>query len=317
MKATPEILSLAVRAGMVAGRDVISGVTGAVPVTRTNGVHCVQRSGRPLAYAKQPGVASRLDGDDVVAAERSALTRLRHLGLTPPLIPQGGPAVVWTAAVRGTDLTTLSLDQQSALRLSHALGAALVALHRAPVDPDVPTARAPWPLLDAPLASMTTHPAGPDRDAVLATWREPVVRAALAPLRDSWARAARWTHGDLSASNVFVDGDSRITFVDWESAGRGDPCWDLVSLEQSLTSIGLPLHRFRRAYAAGGGPALPCPSGWRTVRFLVTAWQYAAAPGADHHRLVERLLTDARASARASDFTRTRRSASPMQEASR
>ncbi|MFC6706745.1 hypothetical protein [Flexivirga alba] len=97
MPTTPEILSLAVRAELVRGSEVLSGAVSVIPVTRTNGVHGVQRDGQVIAYAKQSGLASRLDGDDVVAAERFALGRLQSLGLTPPLILQGdqrwcGPA---------------------------------------------------------------------------------------------------------------------------------------------------------------------------------------------------------------------------------
>lgn len=297
MPTTPEILSLAVRAGLVSGSDVVSGAARVIPVTRTNGVHCVQRRGQVVAYAKQPGVASRLDGDDVVAAERFALDRLQTLGLTPPLILQGGPAVVWTGAAHGQDLMSLALDEPSAIRLSDALGRALAALHSAPADRDVPVARAPWPLLLKPLPSMTTHPADPDRDAVLATWREPEVRAALQPLADGWARAEHWTHGDLSASNMIVDADGHVTFIDLESAGLGDPCWDLVTIEQTLRSIGLPSTRYRRAYAAAGGRGPAYPPAWRTVRALVTAWQHAALPDANNHPIVEQLLVAARRAA--------------------
>lgn len=294
MNGTPEILSLAVRAGLVSGNDVASGAAGVIPLSRTNGVHCVQREGRAVAYAKQAGLASRLDGDDVVAAERLALDRLRLLGLTPALVLQGGSALVWTGAAPGHDLTTTTLDEQSAHRLSTALGRALATLHTAPVDADIPAARAPWPLLAEPLPSMTTHPPDRDRDAVLSAWHEPAIRNALRPLAAAWARGTCWTHGDLSASNVIVDTDGHLTFIDLESAGRGDPCWDLVTSEQTLGSLGLATTVFRRAYAAAGGTALPYAPVWRAVRALVTAWQYAATADAQNHPVVGQLLTQAR-----------------------
>lgn len=289
---------MAVRAGLVHGSDVVSGAAGVIPVARTNGVHRVERRGRIVAYAKQCGVAGRLDGDDVVAAERFALGRLHSLGLTPPLIPQGGPAVVWTGAARGRDLLSLTLDEPAAIRLSDALGRALAALHTASAGGDVPLARAPWPLLPAPLPSMTTHPPDRDRDAVLATWQESDIQAALRPLAVAWASGDHWTHGDLSASNIIVDADGRVTFIDLESAGRGDPCWDVVTVEQTLGSVGLSPNRFRQAYAAAGGLPLARRGSWQAVRALVTAWQHAALPDATDHPIVERLLDETRRCAR-------------------
>lgn len=297
MTTTPEILSLAVRAGVAGAADAVSGVVDVVPVSRTNGVHCVQRHGRPVAYVKQPGMASRVDGDDVVAAERFALSRLHPLGLTPPLFPQGESAVVWTGVAGGQDLLTMSLGGTSSARVAGSLGRALARLHTAPVDDRVPFTRPPWPLLTEPLPSMRTHSAARDRDAVLAVWQEAAVQRLLQPLAESWERSAHWTHGDLSATNVFVDDAARVTFIDLESAGRGNPAWDVITLEQTLTATGVPVADFRGAYAAAGGPALERPAGWRVVRLLVTAWQHAAQPDTDQHVIVERLLRDARRNA--------------------
>jgi len=297
MTATPELLSLAVRTGLLAGGDVISGAAHVVPVPRTNGVHCVHRRGRAIAYCKQPGVASLLDGDDVVAAERFALARLHSLGLTPPLIPQGGSTVVWTGVATGSDLLTVSFGGTPPAHLAESLGRALARLHTAPIDEQVPGARPPWPLLSEPLPSMATHPAGHDRDAVLATWREPAIRAVVQPLAKRWAGSNTWTHGDLSAANVVVDDEGGVTFIDLESAGRGDPCWDVVTLEQTLTTLGLPAEPFREVYAASGGPGGSYSPAWRTVRALVTAWQHAAQPDTDNQPIVEQLLVDARRNA--------------------
>ena len=293
MTTTPEILSLAVRTGLANAADGVSGVVEVVPVSRTNGVHCVRRGGRPVAYVKQPGMASRLDGDDVAGAERFTLTRLHPLGLTPPLIPQGGPAVVWTGVAAGRDLLTMSFGGTSSARVAASLGRALARLHTSPVDGRVPLARPPWPLLSEPLPSMRTHGADRDRDAVLAVWRDDGVRRLLRPLAAAWGCSSRWTHGDLSATNVFVDDDGRATFIDLESAGRGDPAWDVVTLEQTLSATGLPIEGFRTAYAASGGPGLLRVPAWRTVRALVTAWQHAAQPDPDARVVVEQLLRDA------------------------
>lgn len=297
MTTTPQILSLAVRAGLLSASDAVRGAAQVVPVPRTNGVHCVQRRGQAIAYCKQPGVASRLDGDDVVAAERFALTRLHALGLTPPLIPQGGPAVVWTGVAAGRDLLTASFGGTPSVDLAASLGRALARLHTAPPDDRVPTARPPWPLLPEPLPSMSTHPGGHDRDAVLATWRESGITTVLPPLAKAWTACRHWTHGDLSATNVIVDDHGRVTFIDLESTGLGDPAWDVVTLEQSLAAVGLSTGGFRQVYAAAGGPGATYSPAWRTVRALVSAWQHAAQAEVDNQPIVEQLLADARRNA--------------------
>lgn len=294
MPTAPEILSLAVRAGLVDGVDAVSGAAGVIPLPRTNQVHCVQLRGRPVAYCKQPGLASRFDGDDVVAAEARALRSLQSLGLTPPLIGGIPSTAVWTRAVAGQDLVSWSSSGREPSALPDALGAALARLHSTPTDDLAPAARPPWPLLAEPLASMATHPPETHRDAVLATWREPRIQNVIRPLVVAWERSRGWTHGDLSAANIVVTAEGRVTFIDLESAGRGDPGWDVITVEETLRAVGLSPARFRAAYAAAGGPAVPPQPAWRTVRALVTAWQHAALPDPRQEALIARLLTDAR-----------------------
>jgi len=55
----------------------------------------------------------------------------------------------------------------------------------------------------------------------------------------SWGRPPRWTHSDLLAGNVLLDGAGRLTAVlDWESAGVGDPACDLMAAWSMLDRAG-------------------------------------------------------------------------------
>jgi Ser/Thr protein kinase RdoA (MazF antagonist) len=59
------------------------------------------------------------------------------------------------------------------------------------------------------------------------------------------AAAERWLpealiHGDIMGENLLVDG-GRVHIIDWESAGRGDPAWDLGSA-LALTVTGRIAH---------------------------------------------------------------------------
>ncbi|WP_405372357.1 MULTISPECIES: aminoglycoside phosphotransferase family protein [unclassified Microbacterium] len=55
----------------------------------------------------------------------------------------------------------------------------------------------------------------------------------------AWSDAPRWTHSDLLAGNVLLDGAGRLSAViDWEAAGAGDPACDLMSAWSLLDGAG-------------------------------------------------------------------------------
>lgn len=165
-------------------------------------------------------------------------------------------------------------------------GAALAAVHRVPA-PGFP-ARLPWILtlptweLDAP------HERDP-RARELA--RSLASRADL--MRALYGVAAAWRpsaliHGDMKWDNVVAAGDG-VRLVDWETADRGDPAWDVGGLLQGCVALPLvagsgDLSRAAAAveegYACGddrfAGMARRCAG----ARLLQTAFEYLAAGSA-------------------------------------
>ncbi|WP_062383332.1 phosphotransferase [Demequina iriomotensis] len=100
---------------------------------------------------------------------------------------------------------------------------------------------------DAVAEALATLDGGP-----LARW--------LRVLREGW-RDDAVIHGDLQFDNCLVEPSGRITFVDWECAGRGDAAWDLAALAAELIS---------RSPARDAASMTPVLSG--AVRLLVAAY---------------------------------------------
>lgn len=293
MTTAPGLAAAAIRAGLVDASDVLNGSVAVVPQSRSNVVHRFDRGDIPLAFVKQRGLASHLDGDDAIENERTVLRMLGGRPFAPRLIEVAGPAL-WTAAVPGTDLAEFAQDPWSLIAAARATGAALAELHTTAPAEGCPNAPRPWALSpDSLPPSMATDGSSPVLESVLAALAEPGIRDAL------HAAAANWTadhliHGDLSAGNIVVGSPATgrgtatlidLTFVDFESAGRGDPSWDLVCAVAMVQSLA-----FDEATAAAAGEALAL--GYRAaggsgevedsfacVRALLTAWQVAMAPG--------------------------------------
>ncbi len=77
-----------------------------------------------------------------------------------------------------------------------------------------------------------------------------------------------FTHGDLRADHVFVDGDEVTGVLDWSEAGRGDALFDLAVVtlghEENLGDL---LNGYGNGY--GAGVDLDVIRGWRALRSLV------------------------------------------------
>ena len=140
---------------------------------------------------------------------------------------------------------------------------------------------------------MATDGSSPALASVLAALSDPGIRGALNNVAANW-KTDHLIHGDLSAGNMVIGSPAaapimaapvEVTFIDFESAGRGDPSWDLVcavTMVQSLApdeaTASAAGDALADRYRFGGGrgeidPAFAC------VRALLTAWQVAMAPG--------------------------------------
>jgi aminoglycoside phosphotransferase (APT) family kinase protein len=132
------------------------------------------------------------------------------------------PPVLALAALPGRALGRLGEPSTASAAAWAAAGAAVRMLHDAPLPP--------WPgrsreeiaaELDGEcewLVGTGVLPAG------LVACNRRIAEAALRP------GAPVFTHGDLQAGHVFVDGDAITGVIDWSEAGRGDALYDLASL---------------------------------------------------------------------------------------
>ena len=140
---------------------------------------------------------------------------------TPPVLWRE-PPVLAIAALPGTALGILGEPSAASPAAWAAAGAAIRALHDAPLPP--------WPGrtvdaiaadLERECAWLITHDVLPI-DVVSHNRR--IAEVALRP----WTPV--FTHGDLQITHVFVDGDELTGVIDWSEAGRGDAHFDLATL---------------------------------------------------------------------------------------
>jgi aminoglycoside phosphotransferase (APT) family kinase protein len=132
------------------------------------------------------------------------------------------PPVLALTAVGGTTLGRLGEPSAASPTAWAAAGAALRALHDAPLPPwpgKTPDAFAAH--LDGECEWLAASGLLP---ADLITRNRQVAQAALRPWKPVFA------HGDLHVAHVFVDGDEVTGVIDWTEAGPGDALYDLASL---------------------------------------------------------------------------------------
>lgn len=145
------------------------------------------------------------------------------------LAPVPTPAVLWReppvlalSALPGRALGRLQEPSAESPEAWAAAGAAVRALHQAPLPPQ------PGPSI-AGLA---------ERLAEECTWllaNDVLPRDVVRRNRDRAEAVLRpWTpvfiHGDLQVNHVFVDGDAVTGIIDWSEASRGDALYDLATL---------------------------------------------------------------------------------------
>jgi aminoglycoside phosphotransferase (APT) family kinase protein len=114
------------------------------------------------------------------------------------------------------------------------------------------------------------------------------LRAAVREVDDRWTEH-HWIHGNLTATNVQVElrPALRVSFLDLENAGLGDPAWDLATAVDMITWVSpswrvMPhplVDYLLLGYRRAGGPGRLYPA-IQAVRAMATAiWVASAAHG--------------------------------------
>lgn len=186
--------------------------------------------------------------------------------------------------VSGVDLGQLSGTVAELAASCQAWGTALATLHT------MSTPHSSAPLAARPAVLNPRHLMPSRRDAALGSGyprvleayeSSPDLRAAATEVADRWTEQ-HWIHGNVSASTVIVEHRPalRVSFIDLEDAGLGDPAWDLASAADTIDSLAprwrvmpqLLLDSLLLGYRRAGGPARLNPA-MQAVRALATALQ--------------------------------------------
>jgi aminoglycoside phosphotransferase (APT) family kinase protein len=154
---------------------------------------------------------------------------MRLTPLPTPEVLWRRPPVLALAAVPGSALGRLGEPSTASSAAWRAAGAAVRALHDAPLPP--------WPgaSLDEKASSLDSECtwllANEILPPALVTGSREVAQAAMRPWKPVFM------HGDLQIAHVFVDGDQITAVLDWSEAGQGDAMYDLAIL-----TLGHPEH---------------------------------------------------------------------------
>jgi aminoglycoside phosphotransferase (APT) family kinase protein len=177
------------------------------------------------------------------------------------------PPVLALAALRGRALGRLGEPSTATPEAWSAAGAALRALH------DAPLPLWPGPTLGEKAASLDSECDWLLAEGVLSpdlvTRSRGVAEAALEP------RPPVFMHGDLQVAHVFVDGEEVTGVVDWSEAGQGDAHYDLASL-----TLEHPEHLADVLTGYGRPVDLDVIRGWWSLRSL-TAIRWLVEHGFD------------------------------------
>jgi len=176
---------------------------------------------------------------------------------TPPVLWRK-PPVLALAALPGTALGRLGKPSSASPAAWAAAGRAVRTLHDAPLPP--------WPgrsldefvsQLDGECEWLVANDVLP---ADLVAVNRRVAEVALRP----WQPV--FTHGDLQADHVFIDGDRVTGVLDWSEAGRGDALFDLAIL-----TLGHEEHLDDVVAGYGADVDLDVIRGWWSARGLGAA----------------------------------------------
>jgi aminoglycoside phosphotransferase (APT) family kinase protein len=188
----------------------------------------------------------------------------------------------------GADLVQQRGTIAELAQICQAWGAALAALHTTATDGfSTPLAARPWALNpEHRTTSMRTGLPSLGCAAVLTAYQSSYdLRAASREVDERWTEL-HWIHGNLNPTNVVVDHRPalRVSFIDRDGVGLGDPAWDLASAVDTIVwlsprwrAMSQPLvDYFLLGYRRAGGPGRLYPA-IQAVRALATARRVADA----------------------------------------
>jgi aminoglycoside phosphotransferase (APT) family kinase protein len=194
------------------------------------------------------------------------------------------------AAVGAADLARQRGNAAELAQICQALGAAIATLHTTSTHhSSAPLAVRPWVADPRHLRVSMSGAAPRGYAAVLEAYESSRdLRAAVREVDERWTEQ-HWIHGDLTATNVQVElrPALRVSFLDLEDAGLGDPAWDLATAVDMITWVSpywrampqLLVDDLLLGYRRAGGPGRLYPA-MQAVRALATAiWVARASHG--------------------------------------
>lgn len=148
--------------------------------------------------------------------------------------------------------------------IARRLARALASLHHLPLRDDAPGAPLPAGLqLDQPPIELRAHLGTAAADLLRSVQADAVLCSAVARGRATWRRSS-WIHGEfkwphcLPVAPVRPGGRASLYLIDFESAGIGDPAWDVGCVLAAYLSSWLAS---MSGSAAGDAETLICAAG--------------------------------------------------------
>ncbi len=275
-----DILAQAFDLGLVTRGEVERGLVAGRPAGMPGELSITVR-GRVVATVREFGAGSR------PRCARAALCALAEEDLGPAVLPTADGRL-WTAPVTGRSLVEIAAGEQDAslTELTAAcvsLGATLAGVHRLPTRSaaaSTPTSVADRPRYarESELGTEIQHAMDTDRG----------IQAAAEFVSRRWS-ARYWTLGRIDGETVRVDAFGTARFIEFESAGLGNPDWDVAACLATIarvagvagsSSIAWLSEHFWNSYRRSGGPGQVHPH-VQAMYAIDAAWRSAEAAVAE------------------------------------
>ena len=240
MLAQEEVAGYLLDRGLLDPAAVLDGDVVVRDVSSRNRNFSVEASNSPCFFLKQ-GLTP--DATSTIAHEAAVYQRLTRNGALAKHLPAffgygAGDGVLVLELVReAADLRSLHVRTGGFSFAPAALvGAALGALHRNGHASEFALAMQPafpWVLwVDRPGTRLFRDVSAAGLELIRMVHAAPGFPQSLERLRAKW-RSETLVHGDVKWDNCLVHtaegGAEELRLIDWESAGLGDPCWDIGS----------------------------------------------------------------------------------------